>query len=285
MHRYIPVLVLLISFTVCTRPGLSQREPDYLRQMQFDAVENKSCTWARWGDHPSRYSSWTNHSNRLVPIYTFGLTLARYTGENSPYRDEQALRSIYGYVPDRTVDPQASYMDQTQVYSLQKDALAAGKKHIFLILFDGMDWQTTQAAAIYRSKRVGYEKGYGSGLAFLDYDKCPKDAGDFVCSPHNTGTKTEVDSQTVTNIGGDKQGGYSAAYGGYFSWSKPPSESYLLGKFKGVDHVYTDSAASATSMTTGAKTYVSAINVEPDGNQLTPIARVAGPWFQDRCRG
>ena len=256
-------------------PGFSsaQKNDDYLRQMQFEAVESKKADWGHWGDRKSRYSSWTYHSNRLVPIYTFGLKLDKFTGENSSYRSEELVEDIYGAVPKKTVNPRADYMDQTEVYFLQQEALKSGKKNIILMVFDGMDWQTSQAAAIYKNKEVVYRKGYGKGLAFLDYDKCETDRGDLVCSPHNSGTKSDVDAQTVTNIGGDKRGGYSANHGGYHSWSKPRSPTYLLGKLNSLNHVVTDSAASATSMNTGYKTFNSAINIAPDGTKLVPLAR------------
>jgi alkaline phosphatase len=46
-----------------------------------------------------------------------------------------------------------------------------------------------------------------------------------------------------------------------------------LGKLKDVPHAVTDSAASATSMTSGIKTYNGAINVDPTGKQVVPLAR------------
>ena len=261
--------ILLLSCGV----GFAWAEEDYLRQMQFECAECDESSWGHWGDRTQKYSDWTYHSNRLVPIYTFGISLDRYTGANSSYRSDEILKDIYGQVPEQTLDSEANYMDQTEVYYLQKEAIASGKKNIILIVFDGMEWQTTQAAAIYKNKNVEYQSGYGKGLAFLDYDKCLKDRGDFVCSPHNSGTQFDVDSQTVSNVGGDKKGGYAPAYGGYHSWSKPHSDSYLLGKQKDLNHVVTDSAASATSMNSGIKTYNSAINCDPEGRQVTPLAR------------
>jgi len=273
MKYLLPCLLLILGFS---SPLFSQSEPDsgdFVRQLQLDAVTAKKASWGRWGDRPSKYSSWTYHSNRLVPIYTFGMKLDRYVGGNSSYRSEEILTDIYGRLPKETLDEQATYMDQTEVYFLQKAAVKAGKKNIILLVLDGMDWQTTQAASIYKNRSVVYEEGYGSGLAFLDYDKCKKDMGDFVCSPHNSGTDVDVNSQTVSKVGGDKTGGYSSAYGGYHSWSTPKSETYMLGKLKNLNHVVTDSAASATSMCSGIKTYNSAINVDSEGKQVVPIAR------------
>ena len=161
----------ILLFFASTIAAQAQQEPnDFLRKMQSEAAETGKASWGRWGDHPKKYSSWTYHSNRLVPIYTFGLTMEKYTGGNSSYRSEEILTDIYGDMPKETLDPKATYMDQTEVYFLQKAAIEAGKKNIILIVFDGMDWQTSQAAAIYKNKSVEYEKGYGKGLAFLDYD-------------------------------------------------------------------------------------------------------------------
>ncbi len=142
---------------------------DFMRELQKQAVEQKQASWGHWGKDATKFSTWTNHSNRLIPIYTFGIGLEQYTGDNSLYRDPQKIESLYGYVPKGTVNSRATYMDQTDVYRLQQDAIRAGKKHVILFIFDGMDWQTTQAAAIYKSGKV-YTSGRGSGLAFQDYD-------------------------------------------------------------------------------------------------------------------
>ncbi|MEM9413634.1 MAG: alkaline phosphatase, partial [Planctomycetota bacterium] len=262
-HHRFSIIVVLSALLASTT--FAQTKPDYVRELQKNAAVSGKAEWGHWGDRPAKYSDWTYHSNRLVPIYTFGLTLERYTGENSSYRSEEILTEIYGELPEQTLDPNATYMDQTEVFFLQKKAIDAGKKNIILMIFDGMDWQTTYATTIFKNRTIPYTQGYGSGLSFLDYDACMKDRGDFVCSPHNSGTDSDVNSQTVSNIGGDRKGGYSAKYGGYHSWSKTNSDEYLLGKLKGLNHVVTDSAASATSMNSGIKTYNSAINVSPDG--------------------
>jgi alkaline phosphatase len=141
-----------------------------------------------------------------------------------------------------------------------------------LIVFDGMDWQTTQAAAIYQSGKI-YESGRGSGLAFQDYAGTVTDYGYFVTSPHNTGTDVDVNSQTVVNPGGTQRGGYDASIGGPTPWARPQADEYLLGQLRRVSHAVTDSACSATSLTAGIKTYNAAINVDYQGEQVVPIAR------------
>jgi alkaline phosphatase len=51
-----------------------------------------------------------------------------------------------------------------------------------------------------------------------------------------------------------------------------------LGQDQTVPHVVTDSAAAATCMNSGIKTYTGAINVAADGTQVEPIAR----WLQSQ---
>lgn len=245
---------------------------DFLRSAQFEAVDSGDCEWCHWGDRAGKFSNWTNHSNRLVPIYTWGIKLDQFDKANSCYRDEEKLTEIYGRLPDETLNLKADYFDQTDLYRLQQQAVEAGKKHIIVIIFDGMDWQTTQAAAIYQEGKIAYERGRGTGLAFLDYQRRSSDYGYFVSSPHNSDSKVDVNAQAVT-VPGKRGGGYSAAYGGNRPWSRPADPAYLKGQRKSLPHGYTDSAASATSMFSGIKTYNSSINVSPDGKQVESIAR------------
>ncbi len=245
---------------------------DKIRDLQREAEEQKSAEWGHWGKDATRYSSWTNHSNRLIPIYTFGMKLDAYRGANSPYRDPQKIEKLYGYLPQGVVNSNADYFDQTDLYRIQQDAIQAGKKHIILFVFDGMDWQTTQAAAIYHSGKV-YDSGRGSGLAFQDYRGTETDYGSFVSSPHNTGTNADLNAQTVLNEEGTQRGGYNAVIGGATPWARPKVDEYLLGQYRRASHAVTDSASSATSMTSGIKTYNAAINVDSEGKQVVPIAR------------
>jgi alkaline phosphatase len=93
-----------------------------------------------------------------------------------------------------------------------------------------------------------------------------------VTSPANDGTKFDVDAQAVLNPGGETPGGYDAGRGGDTAWAPRASPLYLMGKDRDCPHAVTDSAASATSLCSGCKTYNDAINVGPDGRQLEPIA-------------
>lgn len=253
------------------------RGNDFIRDIQNSAMENGKSPVAHWGLDPEDYRQWTSHSLRLVPVYTYGtlgagdgIDLTSYIGENSPYRSEDALRRIYGRLPADTLNPAAEYADQTNIADLQRAAVAAGKKHIFLVVFDGMDWQTTQAAAIYNSSRVGYTEGRGTGLHLLDYDADGTSQYGFVVTASaNDGTDTEVDLQTVANPGGTKPGGYDADKGGSYPWSVPSEQAYLLGK---VSHPYPDSANTATALCSGVKTYNSAIGVDVTGAPVSSVA-------------
>lgn len=246
---------------------------DPIAKLQVDAVKSNQSNWGYWGPNPDVYSSWKTHSNRLIPVYTFGIDLKAVSGANSPYRDDKSIQRIYGYLPEQTVNPQAEYFDQTDVYRLQESAVAAGKKRVILFVFDGMDWQTTRAAAIAKLGKVAYHEGRGQGLTFLDYRGTDTDFGYFVTSPHNNGTAVNVDKQTVKNPGGQVHGGYDAALCGDAPWGTITDPDYPIGKSEKTTHVYTDSASSATSMTTGIKTYNSAINVDATGAGVAPIAR------------
>jgi len=245
---------------------------DLLRNLQTRAVTDGTAPWGYWGTKPEKYMGWSTHSNRLIPAYAFGLSLDSVRGEKSVYRDAKRLTELYGRLPAMTVNPTADYFDQTDVAVLQRAAAAAGKKYIILIVFDGMDWQTTQAAAIYRAGKVGYTEGRGAGLHFLEYRGAPTDFGYFVTSPHNDGTQFDVDAQTLRNIGGTKPGGYNVERGGANPWTRGSDPEYIIGKGSDCLHAVTDSAASATSLCAGIKTYNDSVNVDAQGRQASTVA-------------
>ncbi len=122
---------------------IASRQLDPIAALQQKSVETRKPIFAHWGTDPDKYSTWKSHSNRLIPIYSFGDTLDRVRGVNSVYRDAAKLEKLYGFLPTNTVNPTAEYFDQTDVYRLQKSAAEAGKKRIILFVFDGTDWQTT----------------------------------------------------------------------------------------------------------------------------------------------
>ena len=248
-------------------------EPDRIRTMQAEAEAAGHAAWGHWGDHPQKYVSHSSHSNRLIPVYSYGMSLAMVSGTNSVYRDAEKLVALYGRLPDRTLNPEAEYFDQTDVYRLQMAAADAGKKYIVLVVFDGMDWHTTRTAAIATRGAVEYTAGRGTGFAFQDYPGASTDFGFCVTSPANDKTTFDVDAQAVKNPGGEVPGGYDPARGGFTPWDRRTSITYLIGKDRDVPHPYTDSAASAASLCSGLKTYNASINTDQRGGHVEPIAR------------
>ncbi|QDT14418.1 alkaline phosphatase [Alienimonas californiensis] len=256
---------------------------DAVRELQERAIEEGVSPAAHWGWRPDTYTLWGTHSNRLIPIYTYGtagagVDLDDYTGANSAYRSGEKLIRLYGRPPANTLNPEAEYLDQTNVFELQRAALQAGKKHIFLIVFDGMDWQTTRAAAIYNTRRIPYSSGRGTGTHFQEYDaNGTSQFGFMVTSPHNDGTDVDVDAQRVLNPGGALAGGYDPARAGADPWTPGEDLEYLVSgpKFSSNRHAYTDSASSAVSMTAGIKTYNNAVNVDAEGRRVRTIAHMA----------
>ncbi len=251
---------------------------------QHMAITEGTAEFGFWGTDRSTYSNWTSHSNRLIPVYTFGtlggadgVDLNSWMGPKSPYRSEQAVQRLYGYIPEKTVRADADWMDQTNIFDLQLAASNAGKKYIFLVIFDGMDWQTTHAAAVWNRKAVTYTEGRGDGTFFQTFDAGgTSQFGYMVTSPHNEGTDVDVDAQTVKNPGGKMRGGYDPDVAGRFPWSNAPDPGYLISK--GLEsspkHAYTDSSSSASSMTAGIKTFNGAVNVDATGASVATIAHL-----------
>ncbi len=281
-HLALPVILLMAiilaisvnrSETKSEEVKNSPAQPDQLKEMQERAAQTKRADWGNWGFQPDNYMQWDQHSNRLIPVYTFGITLNQLREEGSPYRDPKRLKNLYGTVPKSTVNPHADYYDQTDIFRLQRQAVEAGYRHIILIVFDGMDWQTTHAAACYKQGKVAYQSGRGRGLSFLEDYRVTTDFG-LVCTSALLGSaQTDVNAQTVTSEGILTTGGYDVVRGGHAPWNEPTTTSYLLGKDRELPHTVTDSAASATSMTCGVKTYNGSINYTASGDQLVPIAR------------
>ncbi|QDT09630.1 alkaline phosphatase [Planctomycetes bacterium K23_9] len=267
--------LLRTAFVVLTiaATASSAQVPDPIAKLQADAVATRQSDWGYWGPNPDTYSSWKTHSNRLIPVYTFGTDLRSVSGERSLYRDAAAIEKLYGYLPDNTLNPKAEYFDQTDVFRLQEQAVESGKKRVILFVFDGMDWEITRAAAIAKLGKAAYREGRGKGLHFQDYRGAETDFGYCVTSPHNDGTSVNVDKQTVTNPDGKVRGGYDPELGGDAPWKPHDDPDYLTGKSKKTKHAYTDSASSATSLTSGIKTYNAAMNVDSMGREATPIAR------------
>ena len=254
---------------------------DYIRDLQQQAITSKKSDFGHWGPDPEDFTGWKSHSNRLIPIYTFGtlgqghgVDLTSYTGANSPYRSERKLQQLFGRVPTQTLNTAAEYCDQTNITDLQRAAAQAGKKHIFLVIFDGMDWQTTWCAATCAQQKITYQEGRGQGLHFLDYQAGGTTQFGWMCTtPYNEGTDVDVNTQTLVNPGGRVQPGYNADIGGYFPWSRSKDPGYHIAKpGAGVmRHAYTDSSSSASSMTAGLKTYNNSVNVDAAGQPVETL--------------
>lgn len=280
MHRIFVLMSVVCGFLVTARDAAAG---DWVRDLQTKAVEQGRADFGHWGIDPGNYVLWGTHSNRLIPVYTFGTTtgdpklnLDNYQGPHSLYRQAAELKRLYGRVPTQTLCETATYLDQTNIYDLQRAAAAAGKKHIFLVIFDGMDWVTTRAAAIHATQKVDYGSGRGHGLHWLDYTAGgTSQFGFMVTSAHNEGTLVDVDAQTVTNPGGKLFGGYDPTRGGLTPWSIPPALPYLISlpETDPVRHAYTDSSSSASSMTAGIKTFNGGVNVDYAGAQVETIAQ------------
>lgn len=279
---------------VCFLALNSLTAADHIRDLQTKAIETNKAEFGHWGYDVSNYKQWGTHSNRLIPVYTFGtlssepsseklspVDLRNYTGRNSPYRNEASLRRLYGRVPSHTVDANAEFADQTNIYDLQMAGFASGKKYVFLVVFDGMDWQTTRAASIYKMQSIAYTSGRGTGLHFQDYRAGGTTQFGFMCtSPHNAGSKTDPDTQSVLNPGGTMFGGYNIQHGGPNPWTPGSDPLYLISKStdKNYQHAYTDSSSSATSMTAGIKTFNDGVNIDATGAPVRTIAH----WAQEQ---
>lgn len=276
---------LYLVLVLIPATGAIPAEKDFVRALQTAAVESGQSRVGHWGLDPKNYTAWTTHTNRLIPVYTYGtrgagqgIDLTSYAGANSAYRSEKALKRIYGRVPTNSLNPRADYMDQTDLAAMQRAAFAAGKKYVFLVIFDGMDWQTTWAAATFNHRNVGYRSGRGVGTHFQEYTACgTTQFGYMVTSPHNEGTNANVNDQSILNPGGTQPGGYNAAKGGPNPWTPGSDPIYLMGRSRddpklAGEHAYPDSAATATAMTTGVKTYNDAINVDATGSRVSAVA-------------
>lgn len=236
------------------------------------------------------FSNHGSHSNRQIPVYTWGTKadLGLIMGSASSYRDPERLKAIYGYVPENTVNPEAEYADQSEIRKVLESAAAKGAKHIFIVWFDGMDWVATQAAAIAKSQKV-YTEGKGAGLIFQDYAAPGSNPqyGWVVTSPTYDKSDLDVDEQTVKIPPASMKGGYDVTIAGPNPWTLGPHGPAAPGYFKGqsanekdkagvkavgrIMHSYTDSSQSAAEIVSGVKSYNSSINVTDDGRPVPTL--------------
>ena len=179
------------------------------------------------------------------------------------------------------------YADQSDLYWVQKEAVARGAKHLFIVWFDGLDWPTTQAAAIVKTGKV-YTEGKGSGLVFQDYDAGgTAQYGFVVTSPTHDQNRPDVNTQTIVIPATSVGGGYDARIAGPNPWTLGPLGPKAPGYFKGqsanerdragvlavggVLHAYTDSSQSAAEMISGIKSYNNGVNITDDGRIVTTL--------------
>lgn len=282
--------VLAIAAGLCAQDEKPAGNPgDSLSQYQADAIAAKNAKKSRpwhFGSQPAGdiYTNHTSHSNRLIPVYTFGskINMADVAGANSLYRDAAKIKALYGYDAPNTLNPQAEYFDQTDLKKLQADAVNRGVKHLFVVWFDGFDWDTTQAAAAAKSG-ITYSAEKGTGLIFQDYTaNNTARFGYYVTSPsQDDPSQMNVNSQTISFDPDITRGGYDALIAGPNPWTPGPlyakAPGYLKGSAgnaadkKGVldagraIHAYTDSSTSAASAFNGVKSYNNSLNVTPDG--------------------
>jgi alkaline phosphatase len=283
--------VVLVS---SSRVEAGDHEPDRLKELQTYYVAGAGQKMARAYHFGSQgpgdvFSNHTSHTNRLVPVYVFGkqASLAAVMGANSRYRDPEKIKATYGFLPENTVNPGATYADQSDLYRVQKEAVIRGAKHLFIVWFDGLDWPTTQAAAIFKTSKV-YAEGKGSGLVFQDYDAAgTAQYGFVVTSPTHDQSRPDVNTQTIAIPATSVGGGYDARIAGPNPWTLGPLGPRAPGYFKGqsanradragvlavggVLHAYTDSSQSAAEMISGIKSYNNGVNITDDGRIVTTL--------------
>ncbi len=109
------------------------RAGDRIKELQTAYVATKDQKMPRAYHFGSQgpgdvFSNHANHTNRLVPIQTFGwkADLGAVTGANSLYRDPRKVKALYGFLPENTVNPRADYADQSDLYRVQMEAVARG---------------------------------------------------------------------------------------------------------------------------------------------------------------
>ncbi len=277
---------------VSTASIVSADAKDLLKALQNANVATAKETITRryhFGSQGSvgTFSNHTSHSNRLIPFYTFGTKLdpGSVTGKNSVYRNAQGLKTLYGFLPENTLNPQADYCDQSDMAKVLSDAAKKGVKHLFIVWFDGLDWPTTQAAAVSKTGKI-YTEGKGSGLIFQDYTaNGSAKFGFYVTSPTYDKNVPDIDAQQVRIPADSHQGGYDPRIAGPNPWTAGPLAANAPGYLKGqagdardmqgvasvnrVVHAYTDSSCSAAEFVTGKKAYNNGVNVTDNG-ELVP---------------
>jgi alkaline phosphatase len=296
LRRGLELLAFALGLAIAGAPACTAASDgsDPLKQLQIAYIVNAREKMPRAYHFGSQgpgdiFSNHTSHTNRLVPVYVFGrkANLAAVMGENSTYRDAKKIKTLYGVLPENTLNPRAVYADQSDLYRVQKEAVVRGAKHLFIVWFDGLDWPTTQAAAIVKTGKV-YSEGKGSGLVFQDYDAGgTAQFGFVVTSPTHDQNRVDVNAESVAIPPTSLGGGYDARIAGLNPWTLGPLGPRAPGYFKGqsasavdvtgvqsvggVLHAYTDSSQSAAEFVSGIKAYNNGINVTDDGTLVTTL--------------
>jgi alkaline phosphatase len=288
------LVAVMTAFAVPAQSAKESGQPDRLKELQTAYIANAGQKFARVYHFGSQgpgdvFSNHTSHTNRLAPVYVFGrkIDLSTITGQNSRYRDPEKIKALYGALPKNTLNPQAVYADQSDLYRVQKEAVARGVKHLFIVWFDGLDWPTTRAAAIVKTGKV-YLEGKGSGLLFQDYEAGgTAQYGFVVTSPTHDQNRPDLDAQTVIIPPQSLGGGYDARIAGSSPWEPGPlglqASGYLKGQLANpadragvqavgaVLHAFTDSSQSAAEIVSGVKSYNNGINVTDDCRFVTTL--------------
>jgi alkaline phosphatase len=287
-------LALALALALTLLPMAAHADEDRVKELQTTGVANQKAKVARPYHFGSQgpndvFANHASHTNRLVPVYVFGrkADLGAVTGKNSLYRDPARIKALYGFLPEKTVNPDAEYADQSDLYQVQRQAVARGARYLFLVWFDGLDWPTTQAAAIVKSGKV-YTAGKGAGLIFQDFSAGgAAQFGYVVTSPTHDRNIPDVDAQTVVIPGDSLGGGYDVRIAGPNPWTLGPlgakAPGYLKGQSAsaldsagvqavgGVLHAYTDSSTSAAEVVSGRKGYNNGVNVADDGTFIPTL--------------
>ncbi len=268
------ILILLWCSGAAAQPPA---ERDLMRDLQEEQIQSREEKRKRpyafgWRGLSDVFSNHRYHSNRPVPVMTFGRfgDMGSIMDGASPYRDGESLAAIYGEECRETVSSDHTYGDQTQLHSLMLQAARDGAKRIIVLLMDGGDWQTYAAASIY-SSGVHDQESMGRGLAFFDYTPPNEVPGRSMKS---------VGAVVTSPIHGRSPSGFNIEQGGRFPWS-PQNSRYLAGEYAigGTEtsmkqaHAVTDSASSASSIFCGRKFRNGAINMDVEGNRIEPLGR------------
>lgn len=150
----------------------------------------------------------------------------------------------------------ALMMTMAGALSLSGQAIAAQAKNVILLISDGASWGTWDMASYWQYGQLGLQ----------DYDQFPVKLGM---------TTTPLNMSSKPSGGNVPQVTYDPAQ----AWSTAAGTTLPFAGYEYIVNGWTDSAASATAMATGQKTYNNAINWSNDpattGTALSYITQTA----------